>query len=130
MLELELTERIVTSQGSDVASRILALHRLGFTLSIDDFGTGYSSLSNLKQFKIDTLKIDKSFVNDLTEDRQSADIVIAIISMAKALEMKVVAEGVETPLQLRQLQNYQCDAYQGYLHSKPQPADDFSHYLK
>jgi EAL domain-containing protein (putative c-di-GMP-specific phosphodiesterase class I) len=99
---------------------------MGITLSVDDFGTGYSSLSYLEQFPLDELKIDRSFVSVIQATRDDAPIVTAIIAMAHGLGLRVVAEGVETELQLAFLRDRACDEYQGYLFSKPVAADDFA----
>jgi EAL domain-containing protein (putative c-di-GMP-specific phosphodiesterase class I) len=96
----------------------------GVRLAIDDFGTGYSSISLMKQFPIDTIKIDRSFVRDLAENAQDRAIATAIISMGKALGLTVVAEGVETTEQDAFLRGHSCDELQGFLFSKPVPADD------
>ncbi len=118
-LELELTESILISDARTTIKTLNYLKELGVRLSIDDFGTGYSSLSYLKQMPIDMLKIDRSFVNDITVDKNDAAICAAIISMAKSLEIEVIAEGVETMEQLVFLRNLGCDKIQGYLISKP-----------
>ena len=99
---------------------------MGVHISIDDFGTGYSSLMYLKTFPIDTIKIDKSFVNDVTTDLDDQAITQAIISMAHSLKMDVVAEGVETQEQFEILRSQGCDILQGYLFSKPVPFEDVS----
>ncbi len=125
MLELELTESILL-QDIDVAIKTLrSLKDMGVKLSIDDFGTGYSSLSYLKRLAVDKLKIDQSFVRDLTEDGDSAAIVRAIIQLGHTLQLTVIAEGVETDAQLAFLRNYGCDEVQGYLYSQPVPAERF-----
>ena len=100
------------------------LSRLGVVVSIDDFGTGYSSMSYLCKFPIDKLKIDRSFISELTTNAADASIVKAIISLAHSLQLKVVAEGVETTEQLERLRDLGCDQYQGWLRSKTLPADE------
>jgi EAL domain-containing protein (putative c-di-GMP-specific phosphodiesterase class I) len=130
LLELELTESILM-QDVDVAIKLLhSLKEMGVKLSIDDFGTGYSSLSYLKRLAVNKLKIDQSFVRDLTEDANSAAIVRAIIQLGQTLQLTVIAEGVETDAQLAFLRNYGCDEVQGYLFSRPIPAADFVALLK
>lgn len=122
-LELEITETLIMS---NVESNIVALHTLrsiGVKLALDDFGTGFSSLSYLKLFPIDILKIDKSFIYDITTDQVSLEIVTAIISLGKSLKLSIVAEGIETSDQLAILKSKQCDWYQGYFFSKPIPVD-------
>jgi len=121
-LELELTESILL-QDIDIAMNTLnKLNELGVQLSIDDFGTGYSSLSYLKRLSVDKLKIDQSFVSDVTEDSDDAAIVRAIIQLGHTLQLKVIAEGVETDSQHEFLREAGCDNAQGYLFSRPQPA--------
>jgi EAL domain-containing protein (putative c-di-GMP-specific phosphodiesterase class I) len=102
---------------------------MGIRLAVDDFGSGYSSFSYLKRFPIDTLKIDQSFVRDITTDADDASIVTAIIAMAHSLQLKVIAEGVETPGQLVFLRNHDCDGIQGYLFSRPQPVAEITRLL-
>jgi len=129
-LELELTESLFMS---DVTPAVELLHRmkaLGINLSIDDFGTGYSSLSYLSRFPIDVLKIDRSFVNDITHDANDAAIVASIIALAHNLRLSVIAEGVETAEQLDYLRHQGCDEMQGYYFSKPLPAHEFEKLLR
>ena len=129
-LELEITES-TAMQNLDVTIEILnQLSERGVRIAIDDFGTGYSSLSYLKKFPINALKIDRSFIKDVTLDPDSAAIVTAIIAMAKNLKVKVIAEGVETSEQLEFLRKYGCDEIQGYLFSRPVPPEDFVELLR
>ena len=117
LLELELTESILLHDADEALARLQALKRLGVRLSIDDFGTGYSSLAYLKRFPIGKLKIDRSFVQGLPDDGRDAGIVRAILQMAGALDMKVIAEGVETEAQRAFLQAAGCDQFQGWLYA-------------
>jgi diguanylate cyclase (GGDEF)-like protein/PAS domain S-box-containing protein len=129
-LELELTESLFMN---DVAQAVAVLHELkalGVTLSIDDFGTGYSSLAYLRDFPIDVLKIDRSFVNDIVTDPDDAAIVVSVIALAHNLHLRVVAEGVESYEQLAYLQSHGCDAIQGYYFSKPVAAEQFEQMLR
>ena len=124
-LELELTESsIMTTLDSGIRT-LNALRDVGIKIAIDDFGTGFSSLSYLKRLPIDILKIDRSFVHDASTDPDDAALVMAIITLAHNLRLKVVAEGVESEEQLRFLHLLRCDEIQGYLFSKPLPIDDF-----
>jgi diguanylate cyclase (GGDEF)-like protein/PAS domain S-box-containing protein len=129
-LELELTETFLMQDSRSTAVVLHALKALGVRLALDDFGTGYSSLSYLKRFPIDTVKIDQSFVRDLTTDADDASIVCAVISMGKSLHMRVVAEGVETPEQLEFLRGQICPEGQGYYFSHPVAADEFAQLLE
>jgi EAL domain-containing protein (putative c-di-GMP-specific phosphodiesterase class I) len=115
MLELELTESILVRDADEALQRLQALAALGVRLSIDDFGTGYSSLAYLKRFPIEKLKIDRSFIKGLPGDASDAGIVRAILQMARALEMQVIAEGVETEPQRQFLLELGCDQFQGWL---------------
>lgn len=125
-IELEVTESVLMQNTQEALDKLDELKRLGFKISVDDFGTGYSSLSYLKHFPIDVLKIDQSFVRDINNDADDAAISRAIISMAKNLNLKVIAEGVETCEQLNFLQENGCDAYQGYHFSRPMPAAELT----
>jgi EAL domain-containing protein (putative c-di-GMP-specific phosphodiesterase class I) len=130
LLELEITET-VAMEDVDFTSRILnELMEMGIQIAIDDFGTGYSSLNYLKRFPIHTLKIDRSFVHDIITDSQDAAIVSAIIALAQTLNLKVIAEGVETEDQMAFLKCRQCFEMQGYLFGKPVPAKDFETLLR
>jgi diguanylate cyclase (GGDEF)-like protein/PAS domain S-box-containing protein len=129
-LELEITESILMQSLSMAANILQALSAKGMRIFIDDFGTGYSSLSYLKRLPIDTIKIDKSFVGDITTDQDDAAIVAAIIAMAHSLRLKVVAEGVETQEQFDFLLERGCDAMQGYFYSKPLPAEEIPSLLQ
>ena len=129
-LGLELTESILMQDVEEAAGKLAALKEMGISLAIDDFGTGYSSLSYLKRFPLNELKIDQSFVRDLTTDPDDAAIVNTIIAMAHSLKLKVVAEGVETVEQLGFLIEHQCEEMQGYYFSKPIPVDQFGDLLK
>jgi diguanylate cyclase (GGDEF)-like protein len=129
-LELELTESMLMQKVDATIKTLHELKGLGLRLSIDDFGTGYSSLSYLKRFPIDTLKVDQSFVRDLTTDPDSAALTSAIIAMAHGLKLSVIAEGVETPEHLAFLKDHHCEEAQGYLFSKPIPAEAFTRYLE
>ena len=128
-LELELTESILIQSVEQVLASVRRLKQFGVKLSIDDFGTGYSSLSYLKRFDIDKLKIDQSFIRDLASDPDDAAIVRAIIQMARSLDLRTIAEGVETPDLLQQLRAFGCDEAQGYHFASPMPADEFERYL-
>jgi len=116
-LEIELTETTVMDHAETSVSILEELSRMGVIVSIDDFGTGYSSMSYLRRFPIDKLKIDRSFINDMTTNSDAASIVKAIISLAHSLRLKVVAEGVETAQQLQQLHDLGCDQFQGFYRS-------------
>ncbi len=123
-LEFELTESILMKNSRETAEKLMTFKNWGINISIDDFGTGYSSLQYLKNFPHDKIKIDQSFIRDLTTDKNSASIVTTIISMAHKLGVKVVAEGVEHQEQVNFLREHDCDEIQGFYYSKPVPAQD------
>ncbi len=130
LLELELTESMLVSDGRQSLQRLRILKEMGVQLAIDDFGTGYSSLSYLKHFPLDRLKIDKSFVKDILTDPDDAAITDAIIAMAHSLKLQVIAEGVETLDQLAFLEDRGCDEMQGYYLSKPLSERDLVSFIK
>ena len=123
-LELEITESIAMQSDDDTIEKLRAVKRLGVRISIDDFGTGYSSLSALRLFPVDSLKIDQSFVHDITATSGDAAIATAVIAMAHSLDLTVIAEGVETEGQLAFLRGRGCNAYQGYYVSHPLAAEE------
>ncbi len=129
-LELEITESSLMGNAEAGAAMLRQLKELGISLSVDDFGTGYSSLSYLKRFPIDTLKIDQSFVRDVTTDADDAAIAGTIIAMGHSLNLHVLAEGVETAAQLQFLRAHGCDQVQGYLFSRPLPAAEVEQLLR
>lgn len=127
---IEITENVLMNNENDILDKLLKLREAGFQIALDDFGTGYSSISYLKKFDIDYIKIDRSFVNNLTLDSQDMILCEAIIGMAHKLGIKVIAEGIETQSQNELLNFMGCDYGQGYLFSKPIPANDFEGLLK
>lgn len=129
-LEIELTESLVMADVERAINTLRQLKALGLKISIDDFGTGYSSLSYLKRFPIDVLKIDQSFVRDITQDEDSATIALSVITLAHSLRLQVIAEGVETEDQLAFLRDHDCDQMQGYYFSRPLPVKDFEQVLR
>jgi EAL domain-containing protein (putative c-di-GMP-specific phosphodiesterase class I) len=120
---LELTENALMQNAVSATAALKALRRLGMHISIDDFGTGYSSLSYLKRFPVSALKIDRSFIDGLGQDREDTSIVEAIVTLAHALGLTAVAEGLETPTQLDALRVIGCDYAQGFLLGRPLPPD-------
>ena len=128
-LKLEITEGMVIQNVNDTIAKMHQLRNLGIRFAIDDFGTGYSSLSYLKRLPVDLLKIDQSFIRDCTRDGNDAEIVRAIIAMARSLNMDLIAEGVETGQQLAFLLEQGCSNYQGYLFSPAVTEDAFCQLL-
>ncbi len=129
-LELELTESILLEHTEESLATLRRIHDMGIHLALDDFGTGYSSLSYLKRFPIDSLKIDRSFIRDVTTNPDDATIAQTVIAMAHSLRMTAVAEGVETEEQLAFLRSHQCDQMQGYYFSRPLPPELFAQMMK
>ena len=130
MLKLEITEGIVIHNLDDTIAKMRRLKKLGLSFAMDDFGTGYSSLTYLKRLPVDVLKIDQSFVRDATSDPNDAEIIRAIVAMARSLNLEVIAEGVEQAEQLEFLLQQGCHHYQGYLFSKPVPLAEFHDLLQ
>jgi len=126
LLELEVTESLLMRDLQKSVATMRELKAMGVSLSIDDFGTGYSSLSALKSFPISRLKIDKSFVSELADNPDDQAIAMAVISLGHKLNLKVIAEGVETEQQCRFLRENECDEMQGYLFSKPVTAAEIA----
>jgi EAL domain-containing protein (putative c-di-GMP-specific phosphodiesterase class I) len=122
-LVLEVTESLLMSETAETVDALSGIHEMGVGLAIDDFGTGESSLARLKRFPVKVLKIDKSFVDGLGILETDEAIVAAIVQLSKALDLVVLAEGVETPAQLARVAALGCDLYQGYLMSRPVTAD-------
>jgi EAL domain-containing protein (putative c-di-GMP-specific phosphodiesterase class I) len=129
-LELELTESVLMKRVDSTAVILSTLRTRGVQVAVDDFGTGYSSLSYLQKLPIDALKVDQSFVRQISRSGDDAAIVTAVISMARVLKLRVIAEGVETQAELDFLQAHQCDEAQGYYFSKPVPAQQFESLLR
>jgi diguanylate cyclase len=127
---LELTEGVLMKHAESTESSLKTLRATGVQLAVDEFGTGYSSLSYLRRFSIDALKIDQSFVRQITTVPNDTSIVTAVISMGRSLKLRVIAEGVETQEEMAFLQAHQCDEAQGYYFSRPVPAAEFAKLLK
>ncbi|MBL8115776.1 MAG: EAL domain-containing protein, partial [Acidobacteria bacterium] len=124
LLELEITETVAMHDVDESRRTLRELQALGMRITMDDFGTGYSSLAFLKTFPIDTLKIDRSFIEDLETSPADVAITVASITVAHGLGLRVIAEGVETPQQLEVLRGHGCDAVQGYLVARPAPPEE------
>lgn len=130
LLELELTESLCMHNVDSVLNTLYELHEFGLKLAIDDFGTGYSNLSYLRRFPIDRLKIDQSFIRHIEQDPVNIDIVKAIVALGMSLSMELVAEGVETAKELALVESIGCKFVQGYLFSKPLPANEFEAWMR
>ena len=130
MLHLEITESFFLENQYEVIEKLKTLADKGIHFSIDDFGTGYSSLSYLKRLPLDAIKIDRSFINGIPADGSDISLVQSILSISKGLQLKTIAEGVETVEQLRFLENIGCDYIQGYYFSKPLNEEDYVTYLQ
>jgi len=129
-LVFELTETVIMADSEKILGTLLELKEMGIKLSIDDFGTGYSSLSYLKRFPLDSIKIDRSFIKDLTSNAEDAAIITAILALARALSLHTIAEGVETDQQKEFLENTTCEAVQGNFFAKPMPIAEFQQYCQ
>lgn len=129
-LEFEITETVIMQNPEFAVGVLSKLRDMGIHISIDDFGTGYSSLAHLKRFSVNTLKIDRTFVRDIEINSTDEAIASAIISMGNSLDLKVIAEGVETEGQFSKLKEKHCDEMQGYLFSKPVPVDEVEDLLR
>jgi len=128
-LQLEVTERVVGAGSDQVLDAMTRLRGLGVSLAVDDFGTGSSGLSSLRNCPVDTLKIDKTFVQEVTSDQPDVPLLAAMISLARDLQLSVVAEGVETTTQADFLRRHSCDLAQGFLFGRPMDVDRFTEVL-
>jgi diguanylate cyclase len=129
-LDLEITESLLMDDVQANVRKLTAIRATGVDIAIDDFGTGYSSLSYLSKLPVQALKIDRSFIVSMLEDPAAMTLVQTIISLAHALRMKVIAEGVETEPQAKMLRLVRCDEMQGYLISKPRPMEEITPLLR
>ena len=129
LLEVEITEGLLLDDSPEVNTYINAISDFGVRLSVDDFGTGFSALSYLKNYPVNTVKIDRSFIMDLPDDKENTVLVQAIIAMAHGLRLEVIAEGVETEEQWEYLKLLNCNFLQGYYFGKPMPRAEFEEFL-
>jgi EAL domain-containing protein (putative c-di-GMP-specific phosphodiesterase class I) len=130
LLQLEITETILPDDLDGALQQMRWIADRGVALALDDFGTGYSSLSYLRELPLDCLKVDRQFVMDMERDQSTRHIVEAIVAMAQAMDLKVVAEGIETQAQWEILQRLGVEEGQGYLFARPMPAEDFAAYIR
>lgn len=128
-IDIEITEDSIISDVKKAVDKMEQLIEKGITFSLDDFGTGYSSLGYLKMLPVTTLKIDRSFIDDITENESDRALVTLILAISKNMGLKTVAEGIETQEQMLMLKNFQCELLQGYYFSKPLAAEEFVKYL-
>jgi EAL domain-containing protein (putative c-di-GMP-specific phosphodiesterase class I) len=128
-VDLELTESVLMDDLAGSIEKLRAVKERGLQVAIDDFGTGYSSLGYLSRLPLDALKVDRSFIDDMADDPQQMSMVTAVISLAHSMDLKVIAEGVETATQAQLLRLLRCDQIQGYLMARPQPAEDITQLL-
>jgi EAL domain-containing protein (putative c-di-GMP-specific phosphodiesterase class I) len=128
-LQLEITESALVDRNEGTIAALARLREMGVAIAIDDFGTGYSSMAYLRDLPVDTLKIDRSFIGDISHDRFSRAITAAIVNLAHSLGLGVVVEGIETPEQMRIIRLLRCDAWQGFYLSKPMPAEELERFL-
>ena len=129
-IELEITERTTVNNDIDIRNMLNEIKEKGFSIAIDDFGTGYSSLNMLEMMPIDTLKIDKSFIDRINIKEEKTNFIEIIMFITKKLNLKTVAEGVETIEQVNYLKKWNCDLIQGYVYQKPLRFEEFKKYIK
>ena len=128
-LTLEITETALMRNADETAARLRAIKQLGVRIAIDDFGTGYSSLSHLQRFPVDALKIDRSFISQLTENPEGETLIRTLVQLGKALSIETLAEGIERQHELSLLREEQCDSGQGYLFARPLEVHDTEEFL-
>lgn len=130
LLELEITESVIMESADVITKKIMELRNMGILIALDDFGTGYSSLSYMKNMPITTIKIDKLFVDDIENANADHNVTDAIIELGHKLNLKIIAEGVETKAQQKYLLENGCDIIQGYLYSKPLPTKELEKWIQ
>jgi EAL domain-containing protein (putative c-di-GMP-specific phosphodiesterase class I) len=128
-LTLEITETALMHDTTTTSARLRELRALGARIALDDFGTGYSSLSHLRNFPIDVLKVDKSFIDDIASGSEKANLARGIIELGRTMNLDIVAEGIEHPVQVAELVRLQCRMGQGFHFARPLPADELTRYL-